>query len=249
MGFPKGILRSGIIPLGTLFALATLFGCSTALPPRTPMPVLRYPFFTASEKIADTLLIFLPGRRDRAPIIEEKGMLEVVRKSGIAADVIAADAHIGYYKRGTFVRQLHDELIEPSRQRGYKRIVLVGISMGAYGALRYAMVHPGRIDTIVLLSPFLGAGPINREIAEAGDEGFEQTRDFIKHYPTDAGEKERTSRGYPRLILGYGDEDLFPGTNAEIRAVLPKRDVFTHPGAHLWSTWRGLLGKILTQDL
>lgn len=207
------------------------------------MPVIRYP--VAGERRAATLVIFLPGRRDHASVFARNGLVEVVERAHIGADLIATDAHIGYYKSGSFVRQLHDEIIEPARQRNYRRIILIGVSMGGYGAVRYAMAHPGKVDTIVLLSPFLGAGPVGREIAEAGDEDFEQTRRWLLAYPKDKSDVERTAAHYPRIILGRGEEDLFPITHAELRAALPQHDFFTTPGAHVWSTWHTLLEKIL----
>lgn len=238
---------------GALCALLFLLGCATDFKPRTPMPVIRYP--VASARRAATLIVFLPGRRDHASVFARNGLIEVVQRAHLGADLIATDAHIGYYRSGSFVRQLNDEIIEPARQRSYRRIILIGVSMGAYGAVRYAMAHPGKIETIVLLSPFLGAGPVGREIAEAGDEGFEQTRRWLTAYPNglkrdlkkDPSDAERGAAQYPRIVLGHGEEDLFPITYSELRAVLPKDDVFTTPGAHVWSTWRELLQKILNQ--
>lgn len=211
------------------------------------MPTLRYP--VPGARRASTLIVFLPGRRDHASVFERNRLIEVVERAHLGADLIATDAHIGYYRSGSFVRQLHDEIIEPARQRSYRRIVLIGVSMGAYGAVRYAIAHPGKVDTIVLLSPFLGAGPIGREIAEAGDEDFEQTRRWLADYPKDKTDAERIAAHYPRIVLGHGEADLFLITYSELRAALPKSDVFTTPGAHVWSTWRELLEKILNQKV
>ncbi len=227
-----------------------LGGCIKDLEPRTPMPVIRYSLAAgAHPHHSSTLIILLPGRRDRAPIFAREGFIDIMRRHGVSADLLAADAHIGYYRRGTLVRQLHEEVLEPALRHGYKHIILLGVSMGAYGAVRYAMVHPGKAETLVLLSPFLGAGPVNRDIAEAGDEDFEQTLHWLKQYPKDRTNAERAAAGYPRIILGYGDEDLFPRINAELHALLPPVDVFTTPGAHLWGTWRALLEQIAGQGL
>lgn len=214
------------------------------------MPVLRYP---AAENPGshhpDTLIVFLPGRKDRANVFAQEAMLDVVRQHGLAFDMLATDAHAGYYISGSLVRQLDQEVIEPAHRRGYRHIILVGVSLGGYGAVRYAMAHPGFIQEVVLLSPFLGTGPFMRELAEAGDEDFVQTWDWLRRYPLHASDEQRAKDGYPRLILGYGQEDLFLHTDNLLSALLPPDDVVTTAGAHLWSTWRTLLKKMLEKGL
>ena len=127
--------------------------------------------------------------------------------------------------------------------------VLVGVSLGAYGAARYAMIYPDEVSTLVLLSPFLGAGPFMRELAEAGDEDFGQTWEWLRRYPKDKSPPERAAAGYPRLLLGYGEEDLFLLTDKQLRELLPADDVVTTGGAHLWSTWHALLTRLLERGL
>lgn len=164
--------------------------------------------------------------------------------------MLAADAHAGYYVRGSLIRQLHAEVIAPARKQGYRHLVLVGVSVGGYGAIRYAMAHPGEVETLVLLSPFLGAGPFMRELTEAGDEDFAQTWDWLRRYPREASAEQRAAAGYPSLILGYGEEDLFLlRAENQLRALLPQEDVVTTSGAHVWGTWRTLFKKILDKGL
>lgn len=240
-------LRWALFVVGVLTALLPVGGCAHPPDTRTPMPVISYLYATRDSHPA-TLIVLLPGRRDRADVFDQEGMIAVLKRNGVAADLLAADAHIGYYRRGSFARQLHTEIIEPARRR-YRHIVLVGVSLGAYGAARYAMIYPDEVSTLVLLSPFLGAGPVNRDVSEAGDEGFTQTRDWLHAYPKDADAPGRRAARYPRIILGYGEQDLFPGTHAELRAHLPPDDVLTTPGAHAWGTWRVLLDRIAQREL
>ncbi len=212
------------------------------------MPVLRYTLARAPQ-LDQPLLVFLPGREDHADVFWREGFVAAVRKAGLTADLIATDAHGGYYVQGSVVRLLHDEVIAPARKRGDRDIVLIGVSVGGYGAIRYAMRHPGEIATVVLLSPFLGAGPFMRELAEAGDEDFAQTWSWLKRYPRDASPKGRAAAGYPRLILGYGEEDYFLHSDHQLEALLPPHDVVKTTGAHLWSTWRALFQAILEKGL
>lgn len=223
-----------------------LAGC--AGPPRATVPMTSL-FRTAGPSRNDTLLILLPGRRDRAAVFEREGFLDLPRRLGSRADVIAADAHLGYYLTGSLVSRLHQDVVEPARKRGYKRIVLVGVSMGGYGAVRYAMAHPNIISTLVLLAPFLGAGPFEQRMAEAGDEDYNQTWDWLRRYAMSDSADKRAAAVFPRIILGYGNEDLFLVTDLRLRALLPPGDVVTTFGAHLWSTWLTLFEKILEDKL
>lgn len=91
--------------------------------------------------------------------------------------------------------------------------------------------------------------PVNRDVSEAGDEGFEQTRAWTQAYPKDAKEVARGAANDPRIVLGYGEQNLFAATHAELRAHLPPADTQTTPGAHVWGTWRVLLDRIAQRDL
>jgi pimeloyl-ACP methyl ester carboxylesterase len=196
---------------------------------------------------AQSVVIFLPGRKDRARVFVDKGIFAAARAKSLRADLIGTDAHAGYYVRGSVVRRLEEDFVAPARRDGYQRIVLVGISLGGYGAVRYAMTHPGQVATIVLLSPFLGAGPFMQELADAADPDFAPTWDWLRRYPLDP--KERAAAHYPRIVLGYGKEDMFLHTDGELRKLLPPEDVVTTFGAHEWSTWRALLELMLDRGL
>jgi pimeloyl-ACP methyl ester carboxylesterase len=211
------------------------------------MAAIRRPFNKQAR--AETLLVFLPGVKDRAGAFQEHGFVDAVRRRQLPIDVVEADAHSGYYVDGTLDRRLHFDIIEPARRRGYRHVVLVGVSMGAYGALRYAMTYPHEISTIVLIAPFLGAGPFDRRLAEAGDDDFSLTRDFINRYPEAADPPSRAATGYPRLVLGYGKDDIFAKSDGEIAAHLPPSDVVTVGGAHVWGTWLTLFDELLDRHL
>ena len=232
---------------GMLAAVMVIAGCASNPGTRTPMPVLRYPAEAGPRK-PETLVILLPGRKDRAEVFARERLVEALRQKAPAAAVIATDAHSGYYTRGSLVRQLHTEIIEPARKQGFRRIILVGVSLGGYGAIRYAMTHR-EVTDVVLLSPFLGAGPFMRELAEAGDEDFGQTWEWLRRYPKDKSPAERAAAGYPRLLLGYGEEDLFLLSDKQLRELLPADDVVTTGGAHVWGTWHALLIKLLEKGL
>jgi pimeloyl-ACP methyl ester carboxylesterase len=220
-------------------------GCSGIPWPRAPMGSVRSPLAGARP---ETVVIFLPGRKDRARIFVDKGIFDIVRAKELPADLIGADAHAGYYIRGTFLRRFDLDLVEPARKHGYAHLVIVGVSLGGYGAVRYAMKHPGRVETLALLSPFLGAGSSMQELADADDPDFARTWEWLRRYPGDP--RARAAAGYPRIVLGYGEEDLLLHSDGELRKLLPPEDVVTIPiGAHEWATWRTLVGLMLDKRL
>ncbi len=198
---------------------------------------------------SDTLLVFLPGVKDRARVFDDQGFVAQVRDHGVRADVLLADAHSGYYIDGTFLRRLHLDILTPARRRQYRRIILIGVSMGAYGALRYAITYPHELAEIVLVAPFLGAGPFDKKLADAGDEDFSLTRGWIDKYPAAATEEERANAGYPRIVLAFGSGDLFAKSDREIAAQLPAEDVVTTGGLHDWGTWKKLFAALLDRQL
>ena len=71
---------------------------------------------------------------------------------------------IGYYMDGSVFQRLKLDVIEPAKAKGYKKIWLVGNSMGGYGSVSYVRQYPRDIAGIVLLGPFLGDKKIIQEI-------------------------------------------------------------------------------------
>ena len=56
----------------------------------------------------------------------------------------------------------------PALARGVTTIWLAGISLGGFGALRYAEAHREIVEGLLLLSPFLGSRGLIAEVAAAG---------------------------------------------------------------------------------
>ncbi len=220
-------------------------GCVGA-PPKTPMDWLPYP---AGPAPADTVVVFLPGRGDRGADFENRGFVSAVRRRKLPLDLVAADAHWGYYRTRTLQTRLHEDVLAPARAR-HKRLWLAGVSAGGFGALLYARAHPGAVEGIVLLAPFLGGSRLINEIERAGGLSAWQPG------PVEAEDHERAAwawlknyapgaSGYPRLVLGYGGRDSFARANGLLAASLPPADVFTGDGAHDWETWQGLWSRVL----
>src|SRR5262249_49345955 len=113
-------------------------------------------------------IVLLNGYADQPDDFQKHGFLAILRKNAPQYDVIAPEAHFGYYQKGTLLDQLHRNVIGPAGARGYKEIWIMGISMGGQGAMGYARSYPERIKGLFLLAPYMGPGETVREVTRAG---------------------------------------------------------------------------------
>lgn len=248
-------------------ALLPLGGCATlefALGPATQarVPVVRYARpgggpageWPPRARVAAgrTLLVFLPGRGTRARDFERLGFYEALPADG-DADTVAVDLTLLYYLQRSMVDRLHDDVVRPARAAGYRRIVIVGVSMGSLGAMLYDDVHPGELDGVVMLGPFLGRREVVGEIERDGGLrdwrlGAPRTeRDYQRQlwlHLQDLLASERPRR--PALTIGYGTADRYGDGQRLLAANLPRDRVFTVAGgSHNWEVWRKLWGEIV----
>ncbi|QEL65522.1 hypothetical protein OTERR_20460 [Oryzomicrobium terrae] len=203
---------------------------------------------------ADTLVVLLPGAYGTPADFIREGFVAAVRQRSLALDVALADAHLGLYGDGSVFAQIHDGLIQPARQRGYRTIWLAGISLGGLASLTYASRHQGNgaPDGVMVLAPYLGNRAITGAIAAAGglanwtppaltpaDVGYEECQAW-------SWLRTRQSMATPLPVhLGYGDADRFIAGQRLMAGVLPADDVVTLPGGHDWPTWRTLWHAML----
>lgn len=196
----------------------------------------------------DTLLVFLPGRYDHPKDLVRNGLIAAVQERGIDADIVIPDLHFGYYIKRTAVDRLHEDVIRPARNKGYRHIRLVGISVGGFGALLYAQMHPGLVDEVVLIAPYLGESRIHQEIARVGglvawDPGQWTAEDYERTLW--AWLREHGAAADPVISLGYGRSDSFATSNRLLAAVLPTDRVTSTPGGHDWAPWRRIWETLL----
>ena len=150
--------------VGALSILPVLVGCASA--PVAPIPALYYRSGDAPSQ--RDLLVMLRGLGADHTVFEEEGIIAEIRKRGLPFDVVAPDAHYGYYQSLTFEKRLKEDIIDPARREGYRHIWLAGFSMGGLGCLFYVSAYPKDVDGVLHTSPFIGWRPILREIREAG---------------------------------------------------------------------------------
>jgi len=226
----------------SLAALA-LSGCSLFLR-STPTPIPTQASQLAPATPTTTLVVFLPGRGDKMAAFEREGILAIMQEAGVRADTITVDAHLGYYFNRTVLERLQVDVLQPARKRGYRRIVLVGVSLGGLGALLNERDHPDTVDALVLLSPYLGkAGRLFDQITAAGGPGaWAAGRD-----PLTGGVEEQLwtflgtrSAHLPPTWLLCGTRDSLSTGHQQLAALLPAAHVTMVDGAHDWPTWRNL---------
>jgi len=179
---------------------------------------------------------------------EQEGFIDVMRTAGVRADVVTVDAHLGYYYNRTVLERLEADVIVPARAKGYRRILLVGVSLGGLGALLHERDFPGSVDGLVVLAPYLGReGSLFKQIAAAGGpQAWAVGRDLS------AGEVEEQiwaflgsrSQLLPPTWLSYGRGDDFAGGHNMLARLLPAVRVRSIEGGHDWPTWRALWQEV-----
>ncbi|MBN2793202.1 MAG: alpha/beta fold hydrolase, partial [Desulfuromonadales bacterium] len=123
------------------------------------------------------------------------------------------------------------DIILPAKAKGYEKIWLVGVSMGGFGSLMYAKDHPGEIDGIYVIAPFLGYEEIVAEITAAGGVHQWQPGEYDPHDDWERmfwhwlkqcaeGEKQM-----PNLYLGFGRQDAFNPAHQLLSALLPENHI------------------------
>ena len=161
MRVPGGPLSRHAVVLA---ALALVGGCERLLPVTAPIRTVMTPGRPGNDR----LLVLLPGRGSRAEDYERRGFVRAARAAGITADIVAADAHLGYYERRVIQVRIEEDVILPGRARGACRVWLSGISLGGLGSVIVGYTNPKHVDGMLLLAPYLGPDSLISEIETAG---------------------------------------------------------------------------------
>jgi pimeloyl-ACP methyl ester carboxylesterase len=208
---------------------------------------------------APVLLVLLPGANMAPAEMEREGFVAALRQRRLAVDVAIADAHLGYVYDGSVLSRLHEDVIAPARAQGYRRIWLAGISLGGFVAMGYALQHPGEIEGLVALAPYLGRQQLQQEITAAGGP-VAWRRGAQARQANDNGDTDDTDQrlwlwlsalpaSAPPLWLGYGRDDRFAAGHRMLAELLPPTRVSTAEGGHEWSPWRALWSQWLDRGL
>ncbi len=249
--------RRRLLAAGTGVAGA-LAGCGTPRPLTTPMLTLADDWGPGRRtadprRAARTLIAFLPGIYDVPEDFERFGFFGEVRRRALAADLLAVDAHVGYFRERTVAERLRDEIVVPAHARGERRVWLVGVSLGGLGALLAAALAPG-VAGVVAIAPFLATPDLAEEVRRAG--GLRDWRpgpirddDALRPLLAFLRERERRTadarRALPRLVVGWGRDDRYADTLDAVFAGGAADERIVVPGGHDWPAWRDIWRRVL----
>ena len=215
------------------------------------MPAVHYP---AASGEAEGLIVLLPGLGDGPGRFDREGMIDLVRQIAPTFDAVVTDAHFAYYRNQSLVERLHADVIDPIAHR-YRRVWLVGISLGGVGAASYAMEHAEIVEGAILLAPYMGSDDLIAELEAAG--GLHQWTPPDLNRIEDERERHfyrlwRWYKGYthpdhsaPKLMLGFGADDRLRRANQLVAEVLPSDQVESIPGGHRWTVWIPIFETLL----
>jgi hypothetical protein len=120
------------------------------------------------------------------------------------------------------------------------------------GALLYDRAHPGTIEGIILLSPYLGPRGMIDEVEAAGglaNWGAEPDEDrapdglFLRWLAASCQDIAA-----PKIYLGYGRQDRFVRAHEMLARALPADRVTAMDGGHDWQTWEILWREMLAAE-
>ncbi|SFN35157.1 hypothetical protein SAMN05216289_11629 [Dokdonella immobilis] len=234
--------------LGTLLVLV-LGGCAAGGDVSRPIPTAT----VAAPSAAHRAVIVLPGRGDDLDSLQRRNLAAVIQRHWPEADVILTGLTMPFYKEGRATTRLHDEVVAPMRERGYREIWLLGISLGGMGAILYEHEHPGETDGILLLSPYLGEAALQDEIRNAGGLAKWKPGPHQALGP-DTFQRElwRTLKSWQdhavraqAIWLSYGTEEPFRTPIGLMAPALPADHVLALPGRHDWDLWLRAAGTLL----
>jgi pimeloyl-ACP methyl ester carboxylesterase len=240
--------------LWLIASLVAMGGCARFLPAPVPMRAVDYPASPTAR--AKCLVVFLPGMGDDAEDFEKNGFVEEVRRRGLSIDMVAAQATIGYYSRGTFTERLAVDVVAPRRARGYAQTWLIGMSMGGFGTLYYSHQHLDDVSGVLALAPYLGDKDLIEEIHQAGGLQKWGAPARVPAMNEDNYQREmwrwlqaatRGAEPAPKINVAFGRQDKLIRADELLAAELPKEHVFLTEGGHNWGPWRTLLAQFLDQ--
>lgn len=232
---------AGLLPLAVLAS-----SCASLRTPGIPLRTVELGPSTGGTCLA----VLLPGRWDKPESFRQAGFAEAVARRGLGLDLVAVDAHLGYYRERSIVDRLHLDVVAPARAAGYRTIWIVGTSLGGVGGLLYLRDHPEDLAGVLALAPFLGADEVIREIEAAGGPArWTAPRTFASE---DVGRELWSwlapwAAGGPAtpLHLGWGTEDGLARANRMLATLLPRERVYAIAGGHDWKTWARLWEQFL----
>ncbi len=255
-----------VFPAILLFTAVVLCACL----PQTKIPIDTILYNSGATQGSRMLFVYLPGRGDDMTAFQDNGLIDAVRERGLDVDIIAVNAHMGYYLNGTAFTRIREDVLAPAKAKGYNKIWLIGNSLGGYGSLSYARQYPDDIEGVVLLGSFLGSRELIDEISRAGllnwrpveikknteDEWDKQLwlwlKDRVEQKTFGTGGRDCGSGKKscsPKIYLGYGRGDRFSHGQDFLASFMPSDHVLVIDGGHRWGTWKKIWAMFLDKKI
>ena len=203
------------------------------------------------------LVVVLPGRGDDVANLKASGIADAIQQAVPEADVVLTGISLAYYMEGRMPARLHDEIIVPAREQGYKEIWLAGASMGGMGVLMYDREYPGGATGLVLLAPYLGGRKVLKQINEADGlanwdagpvpaavDGNNFDRELWRYLKTWQNQNKTRSN---HVWLAYGKSDRLSSAMPPLQKLLKPEHVFVREGGHAWVVWTPAAKEIFTE--
>lgn len=212
-----------------------------------PMPVIRLPATVATQR-APVLAVMLPGAYSVPKDFIDQGFISALHAKGFAVDAVLADAHLGYAENGTLLERLRDDVIVPAQREGYRRIWLVGISLGGFASLGLLMQQADAIEGVLAIAPYVGRPALLRQVAAAGGavqfaRAARNDDDLETELWRWLGRSDAALRRKLHLYTG-SDDRLITGQRL-LEALLDADHVLELPGGHDWPVWNALWSRWL----
>jgi pimeloyl-ACP methyl ester carboxylesterase len=247
----RALLTSSFVALLSLASSGCHYAAYFVRDAHEPMQALEVRMDPTTRR--ECLVLFMPGMLDAPDSYREHGFLDDAALASRRCDLVALDAHFGYYREGTLRDRVGQDILRVAQARGYDEVWIVDISMGGLGTLMVAQDNPEIVRGVVLLAPFLGDEALVRSVTDAGLAQWDPPANAdIRDAETFDAALWAWLQGYathpeqmPAMYIGVGDDDrLRPGVEL-LAAVLPEGHHGTAPGGHNWTTWRGLFRRLL----
>jgi pimeloyl-ACP methyl ester carboxylesterase len=229
---------------GLVLGALVLGGCYVLQTAVVPIPVIAY---SAEAEKARGLVVFLPGYGDGAERFEQQGLVSAVRSISPDFDMVAVNAHFGYYRDRSIVERLHQDVIAP-RADSYEQIWLVGVSLGGAGAGSYVESYGDQIDRVILLAPFLGDEAVVEPVVQGGglktwkpSDPADIEDDVTRHFQAVWRWYKRIlvdGQPGPDIMIGFGEQDRLAPANRLLAGELEPGNAVTIEGGHKWSVWQ-----------
>lgn len=219
-------------------AVALLTACAELRPPAVPIRAIDL----TPRRPGNCLVVLLPGRFAEPEEFRGARFADAVEARGLHIDLVAVDAHLGYYRNRTVIERIKADVVDHARAAGYDEIRIAGTSLGALGGLIYLREHPGDLAGVLAIAPFLGDDAVIREIEAAGGPAAWKAPEVLA--VDDVGRRlwAWLSRGRPGaesvpLDLGWGTSDDFDRSNRLLAGMLLPERTYPVDGGHDFAAW------------